>query len=141
VWFDAFVTNVEILHHNWDGYLEASPKSFAQIRSHVLLPWADRVADLDEDLAARLSLDVITETLLEQLEVAISPALRHRSREIAASLLAGQTVANIPSPLFALFRPSVQPYSNPRCDAARCRCATWTSRFPRRHESRAQAGR
>jgi hypothetical protein len=79
VWFDAFVTNVDrtakntnllvwhrdlwlidhgatlIFHHNWDGYLERSPAPFAGIRDHVLLRWASEIAEVDEELASRLT--------------------------------------------------------------------------------------
>jgi hypothetical protein len=83
VWFDAYVSNVDrtarnsnlltwhgrlwlidhgaalYFHHGWDG---AEPGTgpgatdpFPLIRDHVLLPFADRLAGVDADLAARLS--------------------------------------------------------------------------------------
>lgn len=83
VWFDALVTNVDrtakntnllvwhrklwmidhgatlIFHHNWEGYLERSRKPFAQISDHVLLPWASEIAAVDDELASRLTADVV----------------------------------------------------------------------------------
>lgn len=83
VWFDALVTNVDrtakntnllvwhrklwmidhgatlIFHHNWDGYLEKSRAPFARIADHVLLPWASELRELDAELAARLTPEVI----------------------------------------------------------------------------------
>ena len=83
VWFDALVTNVDrtakntnllvwhrklwmidhgatlIFHHSWDAHLDASRKSFPSIREHVLLRWADHVAEVDEELTARLTEDEI----------------------------------------------------------------------------------
>lgn len=51
------------------------------------------------------------EVLERQLAaVALPPALRERTRSILASLLRGETVADVPDGLAALFRPSVQPY-------------------------------
>ena len=75
VWFDAFVTNVDrtpkntnllvwhrklwmidhgatlIFHHNWEGYEQRSRSPFAQIKDHVLLPWATEIREADEELA------------------------------------------------------------------------------------------
>jgi len=83
VWFDAFVTNVDrtpkntnllvwhrklwmidhgatlIFHHQWDGFREQSRKPFARIADHVLLPWADELREVDEELTARLTPDAI----------------------------------------------------------------------------------
>jgi hypothetical protein len=83
VWFDAFVNNVDrtakntnllvwhralwlidhgatlIFHHNWDGFEERSRAPFAGIRDHVLLRWAQQIAEVDETLAAKLSAEAI----------------------------------------------------------------------------------
>jgi len=83
VWFDAFVTNVDrtakntnllvwhrklwlidhnatlIFHHNWDDYETRSRSPFAQIRDHVLLPWADGIEQADRRLAPILTEDKI----------------------------------------------------------------------------------
>jgi hypothetical protein len=88
VWFDALVTNVDrtprntnllvwhdrlwlidhgaslYFHHNWparDGTaLEAaSRRSFAAVRDHVLLPFADSISEADAALAPRLTPEVL----------------------------------------------------------------------------------
>lgn len=79
VWFDAFVSNVDrtarntnllvwhrrlwlidhgaalYFHHGWDGDLAGAGKPFPLIRDHVLLRWASRLAEVDTDMAARLT--------------------------------------------------------------------------------------
>jgi hypothetical protein len=79
VWFDSFVTNVDrtprntnmlmwhrrlhlidhgaclYFHHSWDDYLARAGSAFAQIRDHVLLPFASSIAAADEVVATRLS--------------------------------------------------------------------------------------
>ncbi len=71
VWFDAFTSNVDrtarnpnllvwhgrlqlidhgaslYFHHGWDGDTAQAGKPFALIRDHVLLRWADRIAEVD----------------------------------------------------------------------------------------------
>jgi hypothetical protein len=83
VWFDALVTNVDrtakntnllvwhrklwmidhgatlIFHHQWESWRDRSRSSFAAIREHVLLPWADEIAAADARLSARLTEEVI----------------------------------------------------------------------------------
>ncbi|HEU4665322.1 MAG TPA: HipA family kinase [Dokdonella sp.] len=83
VWFDAFVSNVDrtarntnllvwhrklwlidhgaalYFHHAWDGYLERATDPFARIRDHVLLPYATRLRDVDDRLAALLPREAI----------------------------------------------------------------------------------
>lgn len=78
VWLDALVTNIDrtprnanmmvwhdrlwlidhgaalYFHHAWDDALARSRLPFAPIRDHVLLPFAERLADVDDDMAARL---------------------------------------------------------------------------------------
>jgi hypothetical protein len=78
VWFDAFVMNVDrtarntnllvwhgatmlidhgaalYFHHDWDHAGGAAANPFPPIRDHVLLPWAARLGEIDEFLAARL---------------------------------------------------------------------------------------
>jgi len=85
VWFDALVTNVDrtarntnllvwhrdlwmidhgaslYFHHSWDQGLESSRSRFAQIREHVLLPWANEIQQVDDELAAALTPAVIAE--------------------------------------------------------------------------------
>ena len=83
VWFDALVNNVDrtakntnllvwhrelwmidhgatlIFHHSWDGWLERSREAYARIHEHVLLPWAGALGEVDDELAAKLTSDVI----------------------------------------------------------------------------------
>jgi hypothetical protein len=78
VWLDAFASNVDrtprnanlmtwhrklwlidhgaalYFHHGWDANPERSRMPFVQIRDHVLLPLASRIAEVDEALAARI---------------------------------------------------------------------------------------
>ena len=79
VWFDALVSNVDrtarntnmlvwhrrlhlidhgaalYFHHDWDGYRERSRQPFARIKDHVLLPFADRLAQVDDALTQQLT--------------------------------------------------------------------------------------
>jgi hypothetical protein len=89
VWFDALVTNVDrtpkntnllvwhrglwmidhgatlIFHHNWsDDATARARRPFAQSKEHVLLRWATRIRDVDEELAAKLTAPVL-EAILE----------------------------------------------------------------------------
>jgi len=83
VWFDAFVSNVDrtprntnllvwhrrlwlidhgaalYFHHDWDNTLERATQPFVRIKDHVLLPFASRLQEADERLAAALSRDDI----------------------------------------------------------------------------------
>ena len=83
VWFDAFVSNVDrtprntnllvwhrklwlidhgaalYFHHDWNGWLERATQPFARIKDHVLLPFASRLSEADERLAALLVRDDI----------------------------------------------------------------------------------
>ena len=84
VWFDAFVTNVDrtprntnilvwhkrlwlidhgaalFFHHTWDNYLVRSRDPFPQIRDHVLLQSAGSLSEMDSNLAARVTPEVIS---------------------------------------------------------------------------------
>lgn len=79
VWFDALVTNVDrtarntnllvwhrklwmidhgaslYFHHSWDDYLGRSRGAFAQIRDHVLMPWAKELVEVDRELTPKLT--------------------------------------------------------------------------------------
>jgi hypothetical protein len=92
VWFDAFVTNIDrtakntnllwwhkqlqfidhgaslYFHHNWRNIEQTASKPLTAIRDHVLLPWADRIAEVDGALRAKL-----TEPVLRQIVEAIPP--------------------------------------------------------------------
>jgi hypothetical protein len=85
VWFDALVTNVDrtarntnlllwhrelylidhgaalYFHHDWPAGLSKSRAPFAQIRDHVLLPGAGELRAVDDELASRLSGEVLSE--------------------------------------------------------------------------------
>jgi hypothetical protein len=79
VWFDALVSNVDrtprntnmlvwhrrlrlidhgaalYFHHSWDNYRERSGDPFARSVDHVLLPFASSIAEVDRELAERLT--------------------------------------------------------------------------------------
>src|SRR5205823_5695635 len=83
VWLDAFITNVDrtarntnmllwhkrlwlidhgaalIFQHDWDSAAARSRSAFAMIRDHVLLARADRLAQVDEQLAARITPELL----------------------------------------------------------------------------------
>ena len=83
VWFDALTTNVDrtarntnmlvwhrnvwlidhgaslYFHHATSSFLERSRRPFPQIKDHVLLPYAERLEEVDAPLAARLTPDVL----------------------------------------------------------------------------------
>ena len=83
VWFDALATNVDrtprnpnlltwhnrlwlidhgaslYFHHTWKGWEAASKRPFAAARDHVLLPFAEVIAEADAALAPRLSEEVL----------------------------------------------------------------------------------
>ena len=48
-------------HHGWDGGTTQAGKPFALVRDHVLLRWADRIADVAADMASRLPEAVVTD--------------------------------------------------------------------------------
>lgn len=86
VWFDAFVTNVDrtarnanllwwhknlyfidhgaslFFHHNWQLIDQMAIRPFHAISEHILLPWADHIAEVDAELRGKL-----TETALRQI--------------------------------------------------------------------------
>ncbi|HEX4771526.1 MAG TPA: HipA family kinase [Bryobacteraceae bacterium] len=83
VWFDAFITNIDrtpknanlllwrkqlyfidhgaslFFHHNWQDIERMALKPFPAIKQHILLPWADQIADVDGELRGRLSERVV----------------------------------------------------------------------------------
>jgi hypothetical protein len=87
VWFDAYTTNVDrtprntnllvwhkniwlidhgaalYFHHSWGNYLERSQSPFAQIKDHVLLPFAGTLEEADETLSARITPELIQNIL------------------------------------------------------------------------------
>lgn len=84
VWFDAFVTNVDrtaknvnllvwhgqvylidhgaslVFQHDWRSAASRSGEPFPRIKDHVLLPWADRLEEVDAELKARITPEVVT---------------------------------------------------------------------------------
>lgn len=83
VWFDAHVSNLDrtaknvnlllwhgrlrlidhgaalYFHHDWSTAAGRAHDPFERIRDHVLLPRASRIAEVDEELAARLTPEVL----------------------------------------------------------------------------------
>lgn len=83
VWFDAYVSNVDrtprntnllmwhrklwlidhgaalYFQHGWDGGTAQAGKPFKLIKDHVLLPWADALADADAELSRKLHRDLL----------------------------------------------------------------------------------
>jgi hypothetical protein len=83
VWFDAFVQNVDrttrnpnllvwhrslhfidhgaalYFHHNWETADAKAESPFAEIRDHVLLPWANAIRVASAEAHARLNADVL----------------------------------------------------------------------------------
>jgi len=83
VWFDAYVSNVDrtvrntnmllwhrklwlidhgaslYFHHTWNNYLERSTDPFAMIKDHVLLRFADALAEVDPKLSDRITAEAI----------------------------------------------------------------------------------
>jgi hypothetical protein len=89
VWFDALVGNVDrtarntnllmwhrqpwlidhgaslTFHHAWNGVVAQPAKAFAPIAEHVLLPQATALAQVDAELAARLTPEVVRAVLAD----------------------------------------------------------------------------
>ncbi len=83
VWFDSFITNVDrtprnanmliwhkelwlidhgaslYFHHAWQNWEEASRRPFAQVRDHILLPFASELRAPDAELENKLTVDLI----------------------------------------------------------------------------------
>jgi len=79
VWFDAYVSNVDrtarnanmlvwhrklrlidhgaalYFHHDWEDWRARSTRPFAQIKNHVLLPFASRIAEVDESMRVAIA--------------------------------------------------------------------------------------
>jgi hypothetical protein len=89
VWFDAFVMNVDrtprnanllcwhrklyfidhgaalFFHHNWQTAEQKAPGAFADVRHHILLPWATGMEEADLAARSRLNPVVFQEILAE----------------------------------------------------------------------------
>ncbi|MET0333357.1 MAG: HipA family kinase [Rhizobacter sp.] len=85
VWFDAFITNIDrtprnanlllwhrqlwlidhgaalYFHHSWDDFLQRAATPFGPIKDHVLIPFANRVAEVDAAMAAALTPERVAE--------------------------------------------------------------------------------
>jgi hypothetical protein len=87
VWLDSLITNVDrtarntnmlmwhkelwlidhgaalYFHHSWTNWEEASLRPFAQVKDHVLLPWASEMEKVDKDFRAILTPERIRDIL------------------------------------------------------------------------------
>jgi hypothetical protein len=115
VWFDGLISNVDrtvrntnlliwhrrlwvidngaalYFHYNWANYLERAHQPFPQIRDHVLLPQANAIAEVDRELAPRLTVDEIERIVglipTEWLEETLAFADAEEQRAAYASYL------------------------------------------------------
>lgn len=108
VWLDAYVSNVDrtprnanmmtwhrklwlidhgaalYFHHGWDNVGERSRKPFVQIRDHVLLPLASRLAEVDAPLAEKITPVLIADIVAQipeswlSAEAAFADVAAHR---------------------------------------------------------------
>jgi hypothetical protein len=123
VWFDAFTLNVDrtarnanllywhkhlyfidhgaalYFHHNWPdaGRLAASP--FADVRNHILLPWASDLEQAAVHAASRLNRQVLTE-ILAQIPDEWLQSSHHTPAEARAAYLDLLTRRLAASPIF-----------------------------------------
>lgn len=87
VWFDAFTLNVDrtarnanllnwhsqlyfidhgaalYFHHNWPDASRLADSPFAEVRNHILLPWADALEEAATHASTRLNPDVLAQIL------------------------------------------------------------------------------
>ncbi|MFC5861659.1 HipA family kinase [Acidicapsa dinghuensis] len=131
VWFDAFTQNVDrtarntnlllwhrklylidhgaalFFHHNWPTMQEKAASPFAEIRHHVLLPWASQIEKAGESARSKLTADLFDDILAEVPDAWLSaisadgPAEEHRAaykdfflRRLAESSIFEQEVAD-----------------------------------------------
>src|SRR5215213_5005929 len=88
VWLDAYTTNVDrtprntnmlvwhkrlylidhgaalFFHHDWTDYLGRSRRRFAQIKEHVLLPFAGAIEETDARLSAMVTPELVRDLLM-----------------------------------------------------------------------------
>jgi hypothetical protein len=105
VWFDAYVTNVDrtprnanlllwhqrlwlidhgsalFFHHNWAHALERAHAPFTQVRQHILLPYADQLAEVDEVLAERITPAFLREILMQVPDTWLEPVTEYPTPE------------------------------------------------------------
>jgi len=112
VWFDAFVTNIDrtarnpnllwwhktlyfidhgaslYFHHDWRNIEQMARNRFAAIRQHVLLPWANRIAEAGRECRSRLTAETLDRILraapLEWLQQTREEYLDYFERRLAA---------------------------------------------------------
>ncbi len=89
VWFDALITNVDrtpknpnlllwhrslwlidhgaalYFHHSWDDYLARAIAKFGQVKDHVLMPFATKLAEVGPAMTASLTPEVLKAALNE----------------------------------------------------------------------------
>ena len=85
VWLDSFLTNVDrtakntnmmlkyrelwlidhgsmlYFHHSWDNWREQALSPFSMIKNHVLLPWANRLEEVNEQFRSLITPQIIEE--------------------------------------------------------------------------------
>jgi hypothetical protein len=85
VWLDSFLTNVDrtakntnmmlkyrelwlidhgsmlYFHHSWDNWREQALSPFSMIKNHVLLPWASRLEEVNEQFQSLITPETIEE--------------------------------------------------------------------------------
>jgi hypothetical protein len=129
VWFDAYVQNVDrtarnanllvwhrslqfidhgaalFFHHNWETAERKVESPFAEIRQHLLLPWASSIMEAARVARTRLSADLLRSilTMVPDEWLSERPAeakerraayLAYLSRRLAASTVFEQEAAN-----------------------------------------------
>ena len=122
VWFDAYVTNVDrtarntnlliwhrqlwlidhgaalYFHHDWANYLERSRRPFAQIKEHVLLPFAADLREADAALSAKVTPGLVTDILSLIPDEWLAPAARFASAGEHRAAYAEYLLARLESP-------------------------------------------
>ncbi len=109
--FDAYVDDAAA----WIALLREDPRfssvSFIGHSEGSLVGiMAAQIEDVDALVSIAGAAQPLSEVLREQLRPQLPPNLWAESERILGALVGGDTVANVPSELFALYRPSVQPY-------------------------------
>lgn len=111
VWFDAYTSNVDrtarntnmlvwhgnlwlidhgstlYFHHGEDEFLHRSDDPFPLIRNHVLLDAADALPDVDEEMTARITEEVIREIVREVPDAWLADDAADRREQYVAYLI------------------------------------------------------
>ncbi len=122
VWFDAYTTNVDrtarntnllvwhqklwlidhgaslYFHHDWANYLARSRSPFAQIRDHVLLPFAGDLRETDAALSLKVTPELVTAILSLIPDEWLTPAVRFASVGEHRAAYAEYLLARLESP-------------------------------------------